>query len=279
MPTSDKAAMDKLTAAIRDAGGKTTGAQAHVKSEAKSHDALTDLDSALRAAGGISAPTSAGKSPASEQSGSQALNAALRGQLAEATTKHNSPSATPVTPQLTLDAALREAGGRARKPVLPVGNPRTAPDRSAGLNQALRDVDLPEPAPPAETFVPRLYRRLIVIAAVALLAIGSAALWWSQSRLSGVPAILHDLAGAVEEYRSAHDGHLPDTLSIFKAFPADAIEWPIRYWLARDAAGRTEIFWVRQGSSHYRIILRQSSSVWIYNDKDRQSRLAKQGAQ
>jgi hypothetical protein len=77
--------------------------------------------------------------------------------------------------------------------------------------------------------------------------------------------VLLDLAAAVKQHRSTHHGALPESLARMEAFPKEAVDWPPRYWNARDASGRTEIIWVRQ-KDHYRIVLRQGNETWTVSD-------------
>ncbi len=114
----------------------------------------------------------------------------------------------------------------------------------------------------------------VIAGMVALVMVILALGWWktSQPALSGPPATLQQLANSVEQYRLSRNGRLPEQLSNLEHFPKVAVEWQLRHWKARDARGRTEIFWAPNGSKHYRIVLRQGSSVWVYNDLDGKSR-------
>jgi hypothetical protein len=110
-------------------------------------------------------------------------------------------------------------------------------------------------------------RNLTIIAvAMILLVVGAAMGWWANHQPSGPAGTLHELAKAAEHYRRSHNGQLPKELATLEAFPKDAVEWPLRYWNARDAAGRTEIIWVPMHSGHYRIVLRQGSEAWTVSD-------------
>jgi hypothetical protein len=51
------------------------------------------------------------------------------------------------------------------------------------------------------------------------------------------------------------------------SFPKGAVEWPLHYWNARDAAGRTEIIWVPRGQQ-YSLLLRQGKEAWIVSDRE-----------
>lgn len=128
---------------------------------------------------------------------------------------------------------------------------------------------------PAQVSASRSLRVLAIAGALAVLA--AAWVWHGkQPSLTGHPATLHDLAQGVEHYRSEHSGSLPGELSNLAQFPKNAVEWQLRHWKARDAAGRTEILWAPNGSKHYRIVLRHGSEVWVYNDIDGQSKQTNQ---
>ena len=101
---------------------------------------------------------------------------------------------------------------------------------------------------------------------IALIAAGS--FWWSQQQQqpTGAAAVLLELNSAVEQHKSKHSGQLPVTLGTLPAFPKGAVEWPFRYWNARDAAGRTEIIWIPRGKN-YSILLRQDKETWIVSDR------------
>ncbi|MEI6415971.1 MAG: hypothetical protein WCP34_17175, partial [Pseudomonadota bacterium] len=112
--------------------------------------------------------------------------------------------------------------------------------------------------------------------AMALLLVIGIALWWPERQLEGPAGTLQSLAKAVEQHRN-QSGHLPEHLSGLEGFPKDAVEWSVRYWNARDAAGRTEMLLMPNGSRHYRIVLRQGAEVWIYLDTEGKSRLRIKG--
>jgi hypothetical protein len=114
---------------------------------------------------------------------------------------------------------------------------------------------------------------LIVALALLLAAVGYG---WLQQRLTDSATVLRDLASAVEQHRSKHNGVLPESLARMEAFPKGAVEWPLRYWNARDASGRTEIIWVRQ-KAHYRIMLRQGSETWTLTDGEPKPKLMMTG--
>jgi hypothetical protein len=122
---------------------------------------------------------------------------------------------------------------------------------------------------------PSIFKNPRVIAstlALALLLLGLVIWKTAQPALTGHPATLQLLARSVEQYRSSRNGALPEQLSTLEHFPKTAVEWQLKHWKARDAAGRTEILWAPNGPKHYRIVLRQGSEVWIYNDIDAHSK-------
>ena len=107
---------------------------------------------------------------------------------------------------------------------------------------------------------------------MALLLVIGLGFWWPERPLEGSAGVLQSLAKAVEQHRS-QSGSLPEQLSGLAGFPKNAVEWPAKYWNARDAAGRTEIFWMPNGHRHYHIVLRQGAEVWIFNDQEGKPRL------
>ena len=161
------------------------------------------------------------------------------------------PTASPTVPSDArpghdIRSLVQQASGIAGKPVAPPGL------RSTGNRQ-------------------RLLAFAVVLA--LLLAAGG---WFAQPpALSGAPASLHKLAQAVEQYRLSRNGSLPEQLSKLEQFPKDAVEWQLKHWKARDAAGRTEILWAPNGPKHYRIVLRQGNEVWVYSDMDGKSKQTK----
>ena len=107
-------------------------------------------------------------------------------------------------------------------------------------------------------------------AVALLLLIAASAYWWTAQHPTATSpsAVLQSLAGSVEDYRAQHAGKLPESLAPLATFPKGAVDWPQRYWKARDAAGRTEIIWVPQPGGHYRIMLRKGSEVWTVTDRN-----------
>lgn len=190
-------------------------------------------------------------------------------------TRRESAAAQPKTAPL-LDQVLRDVRGG---PVTAEALPRTAPvPRCAGsaeLGQVLRDRPVNPEADEAKASgtgfaaAPWLFRAGW---AMALLLVIGIVFWWPKQPLEGSAGVLQSLAKAVEQHRGK-SGHLPEQLSGLEGFPKDAVEWPAKYWNARDAVGRTEILWMPNGNRHYRIVLRQGAEVWIFNDQEGKSRL------
>ena len=145
--------------------------------------------------------------------------------------------------------------------------------QAGNLDQALQDNQTssvqPEVAPKTTTS-PWVAR---AAGAIVFLLVISIAIWWPAQQLEGPPGTLQSLAKAVDNHRHT-TGSLPTQLATLEAFPKGAIEWPSKYWGARDAAGRSEIIWIPNGKKHYSIVLRQGAEVWIYRDKEGKSRLA-----
>jgi len=119
--------------------------------------------------------------------------------------------------------------------------------------------------------------RTALFATFIFALLGGAFLWWSPPQLTGPANTLNEITKDVERYRSVHPGELPNELAGLASFPKGAIEWPLRYWNARDAMGRTEIIWVPQRTNHYRIVVRQGDEVWTTNDQDVKPKLAMKG--
>lgn len=146
-------------------------------------------------------------------------------------------------------------------------------DLSDAVQQSHTDADAPVSQPTrTSALTPRAVVAFTIVVALLLAA------WAWQARtptLSGHPATLHNLAQAVEQYRVSRNGRLPEQLSNLEQFPKGAVEWQLKHWKARDAAGRTEIIWAPNGPKHYRIVLRQGNEVWIYSDIDGKSRQTK----
>jgi hypothetical protein len=176
-----------------------------------------------------------------------------------------------------LNRAIRSAKSietRAARSATPnAGRDRTANplDLSDAVQQAQADGD----ARAAVMAKPSIFKNPRVIAstlALALILLGLVIWKTTQPVLTGHPATLQQLAQSVEQYRALHNGKLPEQLSNLEHFPKNAVEWQPKHWRARDAAGRIEIMFAPNGMRHYRIVLRQGTEVWVYNDQNGQSK-------
>jgi len=176
-----------------------------------------------------------------------------------------------------IDAEIASRSGAKEAPQAASPRPRSPrhTDLSDAVQQAHADVDADAPlAQPTQTSA--LTTRTVVAVAIVLALLLAIGAWFARTpSLSGHPATLHTLAREVEQYRSQHNGSLPEQLSNLEHFPKTAVEWQLKHWKARDAAGRTEIIWAPNGPKHYRIVLRRSNEVWVYSDIDGQSRQTK----
>ena len=174
-----------------------------------------------------------------------------------------------------IDAEIATRSGAKDSPQTPPPGPRSPRhiDLSAAVQQAHTDADAPVAQP---THTSALTTRTVVAIAIVLALLLAAWAWQARTpALSGHAATLHNLAQAVEQYRLSRNGSLPEQLSNLEHFPKTAVEWQLKHWKARDAAGRTEIIWAPNGPKHYRIVLRQGNEVWVYSDIDGQSRQTK----
>lgn len=100
--------------------------------------------------------------------------------------------------------------------------------------------------------------------AIAILGMVSVGIWISSLREPATePNILELLAASAEEYHATL-GKYPEHLSDLDTFPERALEWPLHYWVARNAHGLTEIFWINEGAT-FRIIIRIDSEAWLYD--------------
>ena len=174
----------------------------------------------------------------------------------------------------SLNAVLAEVGPGGTASVATSAAQSAVNLSSATLTEALSGIDTEKPGVTIGAGATR--RRISGFAVALILFVGIAGYWWSQQRPNGPAAVLHELADAVEQYRAAHPGTLPVSLAQMRVFPKGAVEWPLRYWKARDAAGRTEITWVPQ-NGHYRILLRQGADVWTVTDRERAPKLMLKG--
>ena len=174
-----------------------------------------------------------------------------------------------------IDAEIASRSG-AKEP-LQTPPPRQSSAKHIDLPDAVQQAHTDADAPVAQpTHTSALTTRAVVAIAIVLAVLLAAWAWQARTpALSGHAATLHNLAQAVEQYRLSRNGSLPEQLSNLEQFPKGAVEWQLRHWKARDAAGRTEIIWAPNGSKHYRIVLRQGNEVWVYSDIDGQSRQTK----
>ena len=179
--------------------------------------------------------------------------------------------------QGALERAIESAQAREQRESQP-RNPAIRPSNSiapADLSHAVEQAHAAVGASGSAASKPSALSnpRVILAGLVLALLVVAFGVWRNlQTVLTGHPATLHALAQAVEQYRSSHNGSLPEQLSNLEQFPKNAVEWQVKHWKARDAAGRTEIMFAPNGSKHYRIVLRQGSEVWVYNDTDGSSK-------
>jgi hypothetical protein len=200
------------------------------------------------------------------------LNDAIRDVSGESATARRATSAQPsAKPGNDLRKVLNELSGVA-------SNANSAPAASQAakrLGDVVQEIHVEGAA--TSPALSHHWRRLGLRTLAVILLLVAAAFWWSTSPPPGPDSTLQSLTQAVEQYRSGHNGELPKELATLEAFPKNAVEWPLRYWKARDAAGRSEIIWVPQNSGHYRILVRQGSEVWTVTDRDSKPRLAMKG--
>ena len=252
----------------------------------ESKDSRDLLNDAIREVSGQSATTRSGAEPRAASRRNLSIEEALREQKEaksdtvgrRATEAKHSELLRPV--DASLDAALAKvgAGDTATRVVTPVAPATTC--TAASLAAAVSGTGIAMPAQDSTQGNSAAQRRLLGIVVFVFVMIAAGGYWWSQQRLTGAAAVLHDLAAAVEQHRTKNSGQLPPALATLEGFPKGAVEWPLRYWKARDAAGRTEIVWVLQGKgqgSHYRILLRQGNEVWTVSDRDANPKLLKTG--
>lgn len=270
---------DELRQLLRDATGASPAASPARAARPANASAPDDLRAVLRESSSVTpSPHQREARPVATPPGAS-LQELLRSSPAEAdkppATRRESAAAPPKTAQ-SLDQVLREVrSGPVSAETLPrtASVPRCAV--SAELGQVLHDHHVnPESAEPKASGADFAASPWFARAgwAMALLLVISIALWWPERPLEGSAGVLQRLAKAVEQHRS-QSGSLPEQLSGLEGFPKDAVEWPAKYWNARDAAGRTEIFWIPNGHRHYRIVLRQGAEVWIFNDQEGKPRL------
>jgi hypothetical protein len=273
---------DELRQLLRDA----TGAAPAANPSRAAHPAKSSESSDLRAVLREGSSAALSPHPREVRPGAAPPGASIQELLRSSPADADKPPATrresaavPPKTALSLDQVLREVRSG---PVTAEAPPRTAPvprrTGSAELGQVLRD----RPVNP-ELDAAKASRTNVAASpwfaragwAIALLLVIGIVFWWPKQPLEGSAGVLQSLAKAVEQHRSK-TGSLPEQLSGLEGFPKDAVEWPAKYWNARDAVGRMEILWIPNGSRHYRIVLRQGAEVWIFNDKEGKSRLVTQ---
>lgn len=268
---------DELRQLLRDATGASPAASPARPAKA---GAPSDLRAVLRESSSAAAsPSQREARPVAAPPGAS-LQELLRSSPAEAdknpATRRESAAASPKT-ALSLDQVLREVRSG---PVAAEAPPRTAPvarrTGAAELDQVLHDhhvnPESDEPQAGGTNFAASpWFARAGWAMALVLLVIGIV-FWWPEQPLEGSAGVLQSLAKVVEQHRSK-TGSLPEQLAGLEGFPKDAVEWPAKYWNARDAAGRAEIVWMPNGSRHYRIVLRRGAEVWIFNDQEGKPRL------
>ncbi len=240
---------------LNDAIRETSGAPAtagRATTERPTATPSNDLRSVLNElSGGAGAQRSHGSSPPSPHpSDRTGLNDLIR----EASTQGINPP-----PQHSPDNSL--AGGR------PTG-------RLGDVVQEAHAGNDPANTPTASA---RPWLRQVLRTLAVILMLVAAGFWWLTNPQPGPADTLQSLARAVEQFRSGQNGALPKELTALEGFPKNAVEWPLRYWKARDAAGRAEIIWVPQSNGHYRILLRQGGEVWTVTDTESKPKLAMKG--
>ena len=191
------------------------------------------------------------------------------------------PAPATAAPSDDIRALVQHAAGSSAQSTaawVPVAAPKSSNRRSntpVDLGHAVQQARADGDKPATASGKPSLFKKPAVIASsvTLLLAVSALGLWQtSQPSLSGHPATLQQLAQSVEQFRHSRNGRLPEQLSNLENFPKNAVEWQLTHWRARDAAGRTEVFWAPNGTRHYRIVLRHGSEVWVYNDIDGKSK-------
>ena len=285
MSKDSSKSQDLLRDAIREvSGAPATTHRGEVRSGSGASN--TDLRNVVGELTGIAGSASRTTDTVS-QSNPDALREALQAPWANpaAAGKPSKASSAEIPPQppagLILQDAVRDASGfgSANASSSDRLQPRAA-QASGRLNDAVGETYSGGPTAPideASTSGTSL-RRFGLPALVVVLVLGVAAALWFPQRPSGPAGTVQILAQAVEQYRSTRNGSLPPELSALDAFPKGAVEWPLRFWNARDAAGRIEIFWIPQRDGHYRIVLRQGGEVWTVSDRENKPKRIGKGA-
>ena len=175
-----------------------------------------------------------------------------------------------------IDAEIATRSGAKEPPNAPPPRPHSARhiDLNDAVEQSHADAQAPTTQPKQSSVVATLWA--VGVAIVLALLLAAWEVWQPRTpTLSGHHATLHTIAQDVEQYRLTRNGSLPEQLSNLEHFPKGAVEWQLKHWKARDAAGRTEIMFAPNGSKHYRIVLRRGDEVWVYSDLDGKSRQTK----
>ena len=271
MSHDNRNSQNLLNDAIREASGmhdQTHRAASTRQAAASPGPGLPNVLNELTGTVGGAMPTRAN---AEHSESPNSLREALQGQWQGKTPSGSKAAPRPHLPVRTgINELIREVSGvQSGGPAGAFVTDKTGDENAVRFGQAVHDVyGTPQPTATDTGSVPGMSLRNIafVVVAISLLTAGAAIWWWANHHDSGPSGTLHELAKAAEHYRAGHNGQLPKELATLEAFPRDAVDWPLRYWKARDAAGRTEIIWVPLHSGHYRIVLRQGSQTWTVSD-------------
>jgi hypothetical protein len=173
----------------------------------------------------------------------------------------------------SLDAALAKVGAGDTAPHGLAAAPlRSGAVTADSLATTLAGMGTPMPVSDSITAGEarkRIIQRMLGLILLLITLFAAGYYWWlpAPPKPVGPAAILNNLATAIEQHKSQHSGQLPVSLSTMASFPKGAVEWPLHYWNARDAAGRTEIIWVPRGQQ-YSLLLRQGKEAWIVSDRE-----------
>ncbi len=270
MNKDTKHSTDSLQDAIRAVSGESVTARKAASVQPAAVSPGADLRSVLNELAGSDGKASRNTNAASP-SDPNAMRDALHGQWGgEASTRPSSSSSRSASSQPPvgdgINDLIREVTSDSGRSVAPNAT-KTTQAQGAQIGDAVQDAHKTVPSAGPDTGISATLRRFGLAVLTIVLLAGGAALWWSQTQHSVPVGTLQSLAQAVEQYRTSHNGELPKELAAIETFPKDAVEWPLRYWKARDAAGRTEVIWIPQ-NGHYRIVLRQSNEVWTVSDRE-----------
>jgi hypothetical protein len=270
---------DLLNDAIREATGEPVTARWAAAPRPAAAAASADLRSVLNdlAGGGVAKRQGTDTSVLGDPN---TLRDTLQEQSSSQVPARSNSSPSPSASQSGISDLIREASGISTAARPATSSAKNSHPSGAHLGDVVQDAYTTgiNPGAAKDSLSGASLRRLGIASAVGVLLLGSVGLWrWSSTHHSGPSGTLHELAKEAEQYRASHNGQWPKELAALEAFPKDAVEWPLRYWNARDAAGRTEIIWVPQSDSHYRIVLRQGSEVWTVTDREGKPKLAMKG--